>query len=110
LLQLRPAFASLHNAFYGRIREAKLNQSAIDVLAIVAYHQPIGQEEIDRLRGKPSGAILSQLARRDLVRFERPSESKAKPVYRTTERFLDVFGLDDLTGLPQSQETDRDSL
>jgi segregation and condensation protein B len=106
-LALRPEFAGLRDAFYGRIREARLSQTAIDVLAVVAYHQPLTQDEIDRLRGKPSGGILSQLVRRDLLALERPAEKKAKPIYRTTDRFLDLFGLDSLSELPRSQEIER---
>lgn len=106
-LALKPEFASLRDAFYGRIREARLSQQAIDVLAIVAYHQPLTQEEIDRLRSKPSGGVLSQLVRRDLLAMERPTQAKAKPSYRTTDRFLDLFGLDDLSELPRSQELER---
>jgi segregation and condensation protein B len=107
-LGLRPEFAPLRDAFYGRVREARLSQSAIDVLAIVAYQQPIAQDEIDRLRGKPSGSILSQLVRRDLLNLSRPAEKKAKPVYRTTDRFLDLFDLDEVSDLPRSQEIERD--
>ena len=106
-LSLKPEFAGLRDVFYGRIREARLSQSAIDVLAIVAYQQPIAQDEIDRLRGKPSGAILSQLVRRDLLILDRPHEKKAKPVFRTTDRFLDFFDLDQLGDLPRSQEIER---
>jgi segregation and condensation protein B len=106
-LALRPEFASLRDAFYGRIREARLSQSAVDVLAIVAYHQPLSQDQIDRLRGKPSAGVLSQLVRRDLLALERPPQAKAKPAYRTTDRFLDLFGLDDLSELPRSQELER---
>jgi len=106
-LALKPEFAPLRDAFYGRVREARLSQSAIDVLAIVAYQQPIVQDEIDRLRGKPSGAILSQLVRRDLLILHRPAEKKAKPVFHTTDRFLDLFDLDQLSDLPRSQEIDR---
>jgi segregation and condensation protein B len=106
-LSLQPEFASLREVFYGRVREARLSQAVIDVLAIVAYHQPIGQDEIDRLRGKPSGALLSQLVRRDLLLLERLPEKKAKPQYRTTERFLDLFDLDELSDLPRSQEIER---
>jgi segregation and condensation protein B len=101
-LALRTEFASLREAFYGRVREAKLSQTAIDVLAVVAYQQPITQEKIDQLRGKPSGALLSQLVRRDLLAIERSADKKVKPLYRTTERFLDLFGLDNLTELPRS--------
>jgi segregation and condensation protein B len=107
-LTLKPEFAALSDAFHGRIREARLSQSAIDVLAIVAYQQPIEMLEIDRLRGKPSGTVVAQLVRRDLLRIERRPEKGKRAVYRTTDRFLDLFGLDALTELPRSQELDRD--
>jgi segregation and condensation protein B len=103
-LALRPEFGPLRDHFYGRLREARLSQAAVDCLAIIAYNQPVTAEQIDRLRGKPSGQILSQLVRRDLLRIERPAEKKAKPTYSTTSRFLDLFGLDGLQELPRSQE------
>jgi segregation and condensation protein B len=107
-LALRPDFANLRDAFYGRIREARLSQPAIDVLAIVAYHQPLTQDEIDRLRGRPSGSILSQLVRRDLLALERdPDAKRGRPRYRTTARFLDLFDLDDISELPRSQDIER---
>lgn len=107
-LELRPSLSPVRDALYGRVREAKLAQTAVEVLAIVAYRQPITAEEVDRLRGKPSGGVLSQLVRRDLLAIERPAEKKQKPLFRTTPRFLDLFGLDDLADLPQSIEGDRD--
>ena len=70
-LALREEFGPLREHFYGRAKEAKLSQPAVDILAIVAYHQPVGIKEIDQLRGKPSGGILSQLVRRQLVRIDR---------------------------------------
>jgi segregation and condensation protein B len=107
-LTLRSEFAALSDVFHGRIREARLSQSAIDVLAIVAYQQPIEMPEIDRLRGKPSGAVVSQLVRRDLLRIERRAEKGSRPLYRTTDRFLDLFDLDSLGELPRSQELERE--
>ena len=106
-LSLRPQFAPLRDRFYGRVREARLSQSAVDALAIVAYNQPVTRDDVDRLRGKPSGGILAQLVRRDLLRIERPEERPRKPRYFTTERFLDVFGLDNLNDLPQSNDLER---
>ena len=103
-LVLRDEFAGLREHFYGKIREARLSQSAIDVLAIVAYNQPVTHEEIDKVRGRDSGAILSQLVRRDLVAIERPKEKKARPIYRTTDRFLDLYGLESLHDLPQVEQ------
>jgi segregation and condensation protein B len=107
-LALRPEFGPLRDHFYGRLREARLSQAAVDCLAIIAYNQPITAEQIDRLRGKPSGQILSQLVRRDLLRIERPAEKNAKPTYWTTGRFLDLFGLEGLEELPRSQELERE--
>jgi segregation and condensation protein B len=106
-LTLRPEFHALRDAFYRRVREARLSQSAIDVLAIVAYQQPITQQQIDRLRGKPSGSIVSQLVRRDLLALQWPPEPKSKPLLRTTDRFLDLFDLDQVSDLPRSHDLDR---
>ncbi len=103
-LLLRDEFASLREHFYGKLREARLSQSAIDVLAIVAYNQPVTHEEIDRVRGRDSGPILSQLVRRDLIAIERPKEKKTRPLYRTTDRFLDLYHLESLDDLPQVEK------
>ena len=101
VLALREEFAPLRDRFYGRIKEVRLTQSAIDVLAIVAYNQPIALQEIDRIRGRSSGGAISQLVRRDLLAYERSLEKGSKPTYRTTERFLDLYGLESLEDLPQ---------
>ena len=101
LLELREEFAPLRDKFYGRIKEVRLTQGAIDVLAIVAYNQPITLQEIDRVRGRASGGVLSQLVRRDILAYERAEEKGAKPTYRTTNRFLDLYGLESLDDLPQ---------
>jgi segregation and condensation protein B len=106
-LTIRPQFAPLRDRFYGRTREAQLSQSAVDTLAIVAYNQPVTRDDVDRLRGRPSGGILAQLVRRELLRIERPEKRPKRPSYFTTERFLDVFGLDSLSDLPQSGEMER---
>ncbi|MFW5693454.1 MAG: SMC-Scp complex subunit ScpB, partial [Thermoguttaceae bacterium] len=93
-LALRRPFHALRDRFHGRIREARLSQAAIDVLAIVAYEQPLTAEQISQLRGKPSGHIIRQLVRRRLLRIERPEADPRAAVYRTTDRFLTLFGLE----------------
>jgi segregation and condensation protein B len=106
-LALAPAYHPLRDRFYGRAREVKLSQAAIDVLAIVAYQQPLSADEVARLRGLPSNQILSQLVRRQLLRIERTSEKPRVARYCTTARFLELFGLESLEDLPQSEELDR---
>lgn len=101
-LTLRKAYHSLRSRFYGRIREARLSQLAIDVLAIVAYQQPITADELKRLRGKPCNHVLSQLVRRGLLRIERQQGKPRLTHYLTTDRFLELFGMETLEDLPRS--------
>jgi segregation and condensation protein B len=101
---LRDEFHSLRDKFYGRTKAAKLSQAAIDVLAIVAYKQPLTREEVDELRGRPSGSLLTQLVRRELLRVERPDVKPRTPRYHTTDRFLKLFGLESPQDLPQSPD------
>jgi segregation and condensation protein B len=107
-LALRPDFSRLRERFYGRVRQARLSQAAIDLLAIVAYHQPIARDEIDRLRGTASSAVLRQLVRRELLSIERSTQKPIRPFYRTTDRFLDLFGLRSLDDLPRHEDFLRD--
>lgn len=108
-MTLCPDQNGLRERFYGRIREARLSQTAVDLLAIVAYHQPIDRQEVDRLRGGPSGAILNQLVRRQLLMVERTTEKPRRMLYRTTDRFLDLFGIDSLDDLPRQEEIQAES-
>ena len=106
-LELRPEFDALREQFYGRVKEARLSQAAIDVLSLVAYRQPLGREEVDAIRQEPSGRLLTQLVRRELLAVERSDTRPPQTQYRTTPRFLQLFGLTSLDDLPQSQDFDR---
>ena len=106
-ITLRKPFHPLREQFYGRLRQARLSQAAIDVLAIVAYQQPLSAEQIGAVRGKPSGPVLTQLVHRGLLRIERLPGKKRTVQYFTTDRFLQLFGLQTLADLPQSEELER---
>ncbi|NLS92158.1 MAG: SMC-Scp complex subunit ScpB [Planctomycetaceae bacterium] len=101
-MSLRPAFFPVRNKFYSKVREARLSQAAIDALAIVAYRQPLTSEQVSQLRGTPSGHLLTQLVRRQLLEVERGAEGR-QLVYRTSQRFLELFGLESLEDLPDSE-------
>lgn len=92
----------IRQQFFGRIREARLGNAAIEVLAVVAYHQPVTLEEVDRLRNRQSGPVLNLLVRRDLLSVERDPENRRIRRYRTTTRFLELFGMDSIDDLPQA--------
>ncbi len=103
-LTLNREFHPLRNRFYGRVREARLSQAAIDVLALVAYQQPVSSEKISRLRGRPSSHVLAHLVRRGLLRIERPDPKRRTPHYFTTDRFLKLFNLESMGDLPRSED------
>ncbi|MGL4942540.1 MAG: SMC-Scp complex subunit ScpB [Thermoguttaceae bacterium] len=106
-LALRGEWETLRSKFSGKVREATLSQKAIDSLAVVAYRQPVSAEEIDKLRKEPSAAIMTQLVRRGLVEQTKEKRgAKRTIVYRTTDRFLKLFGLATLDDLPQTDEID----
>ena len=105
-LAIRPECSRLRDQFYGRMREARLSQAAIDVLAIAAYKQPITADQVRDLRGTSSSHILAQLVRRRLLRIERPAERTSAVRYHTTDRFLRLFGLESLADLPKADDLD----
>jgi segregation and condensation protein B len=100
---LRDSFQKLRNQFYHKVRETRLSRAAIDVLAIVAYRQPLGSEQVSKLRGKASGQVLAQLVHRGLLSVRR-AEPRQAASYCTTERFLSLFGLKSLADLPRSED------
>lgn len=105
-MRLLPEYDSLREGFFGKVRPVRLSQQALEVLAIVAYKQPITVKEVNQLRGRPSGSLLAQLVRRNLIEVvTRESEGKRVAQYRTTQRLLEVFGLQSLDDLPQLGET-----
>ena len=79
-------------------------QAAVDVLAIVAYRQPIAREQVDQLRGRPSGGLLNQLVRRRLLDVQFTDTKPRIKQFSTSERFLELFGIEELAELPQSLE------
>ncbi|MGW8256486.1 MAG: SMC-Scp complex subunit ScpB [Thermoguttaceae bacterium] len=103
-LKLKKSYSSLQNKLHGRMRETRLSQAAVDVLAIVAYQQPLSCEQVTQMRGKPSSHILNNLVRFGLLRIERSATKPRKRFYYTTDRFLRLFNLQTLGDLPQSED------
>lgn len=86
-------------------RPAALTSAALETLAIVAYRQPIVKAEIERLRGVDVSAPLKGLLEKKLVKILGRKDVPGKPIiYGTTKRFLEVFGLMDLSEMPTLRE------
>lgn len=103
-MELAKEYADVKENFYGEVRVAKLSQPAVDVLAVVAYHQPVERDKVDKIRIRPSGSLLNQLVRRELLEIQTTETKPIKRMYVTTDRFLKLFGLETLEDLPQSHE------
>ncbi len=107
-MTISPEVESIRRSFLGKVREARLNQSAVEVLALVAYQPGITGQKVQDQRGRESVSLLNQLVRRQLLEIRRePTDESSKlvPHYYPTERFLYLFGLQSLDDLPQVEET-----
>ena len=107
VLVLRNPYRRLRERLVGSPRAVRLSGPAMDVLAIVAYRQPINKRDIDTLRGQESGAVLRSLVRLGVVSVGQRGDGSSELCYRTTQRFLEVFGLRRLSDLPQSDDFSR---
>jgi segregation and condensation protein B len=99
---LLPRYRGVLDRLYGSAREARLSPAALDVLALVAYRQPVSRQEVESLRGSDSATPLRHLVRLGLVAVQRGESGQREVVYGTTPRFLDMFGLGSLDDLPRT--------
>lgn len=85
-----------------------LSQSALEVLAIIAYNQPITRLEIDELRGVNSTYVLRRLVAKGLIKEAGKSTLPGRPnLYKTTKEFLDYFGLSTISDLPSFKRVEE---
>ncbi|MCJ7545715.1 MAG: SMC-Scp complex subunit ScpB [Deltaproteobacteria bacterium] len=90
-----------------KVKPTRLSQSALETLAIVVYRQPIVRAEIEHIRGVDSGWVLNSLLEKGLIKILGRKEVAGRPlVYGSSRRFLEIFGLRDLSALPTLQELD----
>jgi segregation and condensation protein B len=97
--------------YIGRLAEiprpVKLSRAALEVLSIVAYKQPAIKAEIERIRGINSDGVIRTLIDKNLVEAAGRSDGPGRPVlYRTTQEFLEFFGISDLSELPEPEISD----
>jgi segregation and condensation protein B len=104
-LSLVPRFRPVVDRLYGFNREARLSAAALDVLALVAYRQPVTRQEVESLRGADSASVLRQLVRLALVAVQRSEGGEVS--YNTTAKFLQLFDLSSLDDLPRTQDLQR---
>ena len=88
-----------------KITPARLSQAALETLAIIAYRQPILRAEIESVRGVDVGGVLRLLLEKKLIKILGRKNVPGRPIiYGTTQRFLEVFSLRDISSLPTMEE------
>ena len=87
------------------VRVRRLSQAALEVLAIIAYRQPVTRSEIDSIRGIKSERVIDGLMDKGLIEISGRSEGVGRPlIYATTKEFLKKFGFSSLKDLPEVPE------
>lgn len=93
-------------------RKAPLSQAALEVLAVIAYNQPVTKAYVEQVRGVDCSGVVSTLVEKGLLEEKGRLELPGRPLlYGTTQNFLRCFGLKNLDELPEvpSEDTVEDS-
>ena len=103
----RPYYGEVVKRILDTRRNAPLSPAALEVLAIVAYNQPVSRSLIEQVRGVDSSSTVSKLLERGLIEEAGRLDLPGKPVaFRVTDTFLRVFGLGSLADLPPLHDGD----
>ena len=90
-------------------KPARLSQPALEVLAIIAYYQPVTRAYVDQVRGVDSAYTVGLLLERELIEESGRLAVPGRPIlYRTTRNFLRSFGLSSLEELPELPAASRE--
>ncbi len=104
-LLTRPEFHPWLTRLRRSTNDLRLSSAARETLAIIAYRQPITRADIETIRGVQCAEVLRLLMEKGLVRIAGRHDSLGRPViYGTTKKFLQAYGLKDLTELPQAEQ------
>lgn len=101
----RPYYGEVVKRVLDTRHNAPLSPAALEVLAVIAYNQPVSRSFIEQVRGVDSSSTVSKLLERGLIEEAGRLDLPGKPVaFRVTDTFLRVFGLGSLADLPPLHE------
>jgi len=110
ILELDQSYQMVTRAEYAQViqkalevkNNTPLSQAALEVLAIIAYNQPVTKSFIEQVRGVDSGSVVNSLVAKGLVEEQGRLEIPGRPIsYGTTEHFLRCFGMKNIEALPK---------
>ena len=86
-------------------RSSRLSQPSLDTLSIIAYKQPLTRQEVDEIRGVDSSGVIKTLLEKKVIGPAGRKKVPGRPImYRTTQKFLEYFGLKSLSDLPTLED------
>lgn len=86
----------------------RLSQASMETLAVIAYRQPVTRAEVEYIRGVDCGAVVRGLMEKGLIKILGRKDGPGRPLlYGTSKKFLEIFGLKDLSSLPALNELEE---
>lgn len=108
-LATRPEVSKAVEKYFQKDVSKTISQSALEILSIVAYRQPITRVEIDEIRGVNSSGAIQTLIWRGLIKANGKKDAPGHPnLYVTTDYFLQYFGYQSLADLPVIEDFEDD--
>lgn len=110
-LATKSKFAELLKNYFEAPNMSALSRAALETLAIIAYQQPVTRVRIDEIRGVKSHGSIQKLLAFELIEEAGRLEAPGRPIlYKTTENFLNYFGLHSLDELPSLPEISEEGV
>ncbi len=104
-LATKDQFAQPIKTLLDKKKNTPLSQAAMEVLAIIAYNQPVSRSFIEQVRGIDSSTLVTRLAERGLVEEAGRLDLPGRPIaFKTTDTFLRTFGIENISQLPRLHE------
>ena len=100
-LATRNEFAEYIKKAFDIKRKTPLSPAALEVLAVIAYNQPVTRSFVEQVRGVDCSGVITTLIEKELIEERGRLELPGKPLlYGTTDNFLRCFSISDLSELP----------
>lgn len=101
----KPAYQASIGIMLKQQSKKRLSTSALETLSIIAYKQPISKGEIENIRGVNCDYAVQKLLDKGLVEIRGKADTVGRPMlYGTSQKFMEYFGINDLTELPTPKD------
>ena len=101
----KPSYQSSIGILLKHNSKKRLSTSALETLAIIAYKQPVAKPEVDGIRGVNCDFAIQRLLDKELIEIRGKAHTVGRPLlYGTTQKFMEYFGINDITDLPQPKD------